>query len=366
MRGDRRIYLRGSVYWVCYYLDGKQYRESTGETDQKKAERFLQDRRDERGAAKIGARPFTPPKAKRITIAQLCQSLKAKYQLNEKASKQNLCHLARAKKDFGHFRAMELTSEYIDEYIQKRKDAGDAKATINRTTGMLLQAYELAIENKKLSQHPRITHLSEKGNTRRGFLKPEQFEKLLGHIPADLKDFVEWGYKTGQRRGETTLMTWKMLEENVLRIPGDIVKNRDDRTLPLSTELLAIIERRKAARRVEENGTVRMAEFIFHRGDGQPVGCFKKAWKTACKKADVPGTLYHDLRRSFVKSGTDAGIRTSLLMRTGGWATESMIKRYQISVDEEVRAAMEQTEKYVTAEKAKAKAESVFSMGGRL
>jgi integrase len=355
-RGDGRIYLRGSVYWACYYLRGVQYRESTKETDQKKAEKFLQDRRDERGADKIGTKPFVTPKAKRITVAQLCQSLRAKYELHDKASKQNLCHLARAEKDFGHFRAMALDSDYIDEYIKERIENGDAKATVNRTTGMLLQAYEFAIEDKKLSQRPRITHLSEKGNTRKGFLKPEQFEKLCGLIPADLKDFVEWGYRTGQRKGETAGMTWNMLDGSVLRIPGDIVKNRDDRTLPLSTELLAIIERRKAARRVEENGTVRMAEFIFHR-DGRPVGCFKKAWKTACRKADVPGTLYHDLRRSFVKNGTDAGVRTSLLMRAGGWATESMIKRHQISVDEEVRAAMEQTEKHLT-EKAKARAQA--------
>jgi hypothetical protein len=35
-----------------------------------------------------------------------------------------------------------------------------------------------------------------------------------------------------------------------------------------------------------------------------------------------------------------------------------MPKRYQIPVDEEVRAAMEQTEKYVTADKAKAQAQA--------
>jgi integrase len=353
------------MYHVAFNLNGKEHRESAHTSDEEEARKYLRARLKKVHVSEVTGVVFETQKMRKVTVAELLDGLKADYTLREKASKQNLSHLARAEKDFGHFRAMELTSEYIDEYIQKRKDAGDAKATINRTTGMLLQAYERAMADKKLSQRPRITHLSEKGNARKGFLAPAQFEKLLAQIPADLKDFVEWGYRTGQRRGETILMTWKMLDGNVLRIPGDIVKNRDDRTLPLSTELLAIIERRKAARRVEDNGTVRMAEFIFHRGDGQPVGCFKKTWKTACKKADVPGTLYHDLRRSFVKNGTDAGIRASLLMRAGGWQTEAMLTRYQISVDEEVRAAMEQTEKYLTGEKAKAKAENVVSMGGR-
>ena len=148
-----------------------------------------------------------------------------------------------------------------------------------------------------------------------------------------------------------------MLDGNVLRLPGDVAKNRTARTLPLSTELAKILERRKALRRVEVNGTAHLCEFIFHRG-GQPVGSFKKAWKTACKAAGVDGTLYHDLRRSCVKNLTDAGVRSSLAMRVGGWKTESMLKRYQIEVDEEVRAAMEQTDKYVTVAKAKGQPET--------
>jgi integrase len=120
-----------------------------------------------------------------------------------------------------------------------------------------------------LNQVPFVRHLPEDGNEREGFLTPAQFKKLLPFIPPDLQDFVEWGYATGQRRGETTLMTWEMLDrkDNVLRIPGWICKNKKGRTLPLDTKLAAIIERRKkAARQVETDGTVRLSEYIFHRG----------------------------------------------------------------------------------------------------
>lgn len=43
MRGDGRIFKRSgsSFYWCAYYLRGKQYRESTGETDEVKAQKFL-------------------------------------------------------------------------------------------------------------------------------------------------------------------------------------------------------------------------------------------------------------------------------------------------------------------------------------
>ncbi len=367
MRGQGRVYQRGGMQWVAYCLNGKEYRESARTSEPKEAEKFLREKMKEVGADQIGARKFTTPQAHRLTVAQLCQAVKANYELHGKASPQNLCHLARAEKDFGQHRATALSAAVIDRYIKSRLDDGDRPATINRTTGMLLQAFQHAVANEQLTRVPRITHLSEKGNARKGFLAPAQFEKLLTHIPANLKDFVEWGYKTGQRKGETGLMTWAMLDGDVLRLPGDIAKNREARTLPLTAELAEIIKRRQAARRVEVNGTSQLCEFIFHRG-GQPVGDFKKRWKTACKKAGVPGTLYHDLRRSFVKNGTRAGIRASLLMRAGGWATESMLKRYQIEIDEEVRAAMEQTEKYVTAEKAKAQAQAetnVVAIGGK-
>jgi len=364
MRGQGRLFKRGDIFWMAYYLNGREYRESTKCTDEKKAEKVLSDRLDERGAARKGARTFVTPKAKRITVRQLCEALRRKYELNEKATPQNLSHLNRAEKDFGHYRALELTADEIDDYIDRRKQDGDAKATVNRVTGMLLQAYRHGVVQKHFSEFniPSITHLDEKGNERKGFLKPEQFEKLLKHIPNDgLRDFVEWGYKTGQRKNETAAMTWAMFDskDGVLRIPGDQCKNRIDRTSPLTAALRAIIERRQAKREIKtKDGSVRMTEFIFHRGDGRRIGDFKKSWKTACTKAEVTATLYHDLRRSFVKNGRDAGIPAALLMRAGGWESEAMLKRYSIDLNEEVRAAMEQADKYVATAQANAAQES--------
>ena len=53
-RGDGRVYLRGNVYFACYYLRGKQFRESTGETDEQKALKFLKTRLKEVHADEIG------------------------------------------------------------------------------------------------------------------------------------------------------------------------------------------------------------------------------------------------------------------------------------------------------------------------
>ena len=58
-----------------------------------------------------------------------------------------------------------------------------------------------------------------------------------------------------------------------------ISKNKDGRLLPLSGELLEIMERAHEKRRLD-------CPFVFH-DDGEPIGDFRKAWSNACKAAGL-------------------------------------------------------------------------------
>ena len=77
MRGDGRIFQRGGTFWIAYYLRGKEYRESAGTSDEKKAQRFLKHRLNEVGADQIGAQAFVEPKQKRVTVSELLDNLEA-------------------------------------------------------------------------------------------------------------------------------------------------------------------------------------------------------------------------------------------------------------------------------------------------
>jgi hypothetical protein len=85
-RGDGRIYKQpGSAVWYCaYYLRGQQYRQSTGETDEQKALKFLRRKIKEVHADQVGARTFVGPQQERITVDKLLDSLEADYRLREK------------------------------------------------------------------------------------------------------------------------------------------------------------------------------------------------------------------------------------------------------------------------------------------
>jgi integrase len=351
MRGDGRIFLRGSLYWVAYFLRGKEFREAAKTkdgkpiTDPNEARKFLKARLREVGADLLGARTFVTPQASRLTVHELLEALRADYKLRGILSTQSESHIDRVDADFGQARASDLTAEKIDEYISRRVDDGHAASSINRTTQLLGQAYKLAIRRSRLSRMPHIRHLRERGNARQGFFSEQEFQSVLANLPDDLKDFVLYAYVTGSRSGEIKSLTWKMVDADVLRIPGDITKNRKDRVIPLGDELAEIIKRRRAARQVEVNGTIQMVEHIFHR-NGRPVGQFRKSWASACKKAGVTGKIFHDLRRSFARNAIQAGVPQQLARKLGGWESDSIFSRYAIVVEDDLRTAQERTKQY--------------------
>lgn len=100
-------------------------------------------------------------------------------------------------------------------------------------------------------------------NIRQGFFERAEIEALLQRIPdPDLYDFIEWGFRTGQRKGEIAKLTWDMLDRSgsvwVLRLPGAIANNKTGRSLGLAGETRTIMERRLARRRLD-------CPLIFHR-----------------------------------------------------------------------------------------------------
>jgi integrase len=78
---------------------------------------------------------------------------------------------------------------------------------------------------------------------------------------------------------------------------------------------------------------------VFHR-DGRPVGDFRKAWTTAFEKAEIPGRLFHDLRRSAVRDFVRAGVPESVAMSITGHRTRSVFDRYDIASQRDKRAAL--------------------------
>jgi integrase len=352
-RAKRHLYLQpGSQNWFCrFYLHGKQIRETTGTPDEIEASRFVLSRLDEVGADRSGAKKFIGPEQKRIRVSELLEALQVDYKLRGKWGARLLSNLKPLQEWFGSSRAMELTSALVDKFIEhalqhgrrKGADATDKPAkpaSINRCLQLLGQAYKLAIQTGRLATAPHIRKLSERDNVRTGFFNDAEIRIVIANLPAHLQDFVLFAYLVGWRKNEIRSLLWAEVEADVIRLRAENSKNGESRIVTFETgELAELMERCKAARAVQTpTGTVQ-AKYIFHH-KGQPIGDFRKSWATACKLAGAPGRLFHDLRRSAIREMLRAGIHETTARKISGHKTASMLQRYNIQSDADVREAM--------------------------
>lgn len=353
MRGDGRIYKRGGTYWIGFYVDGREQRESAKTTDEEKARKTLRAKLKEVHAHELDpAKPFVTQRARRRTIADLLDALKSDFEIRGVGSKQCLSNIKRARADFGMVRATALTAEDVDQYIEGRLGNGDAKASINRTLQLLKQAYAMA----ELPA-PKIRRLDESDNVRRGFFSESEVRRVIANLPVELADFTLFAWLTGMRKSEIASLAWEDVDGDCIRLRAENAKNGTARLIPLEGELSEVIERRKAARQVKVNGAVMIAALIFHR-NGEPIREFRKSWATACAKAGIR-RLFHDLRRSACRNMLAAGVSQVTAMQLSGHKTDSMFRRYCIVSESDLRTALRATQQYLATAK-----EKVVAMAG--
>ena len=158
---------------------------------------------------------------------------------------------------------------------------------------------------------------------------------------------ARFGFLTGWRKKSIRTVRWADVGDNVIYLRAENFKTRKPETMPLEGDLLAIIERRRDAAVIkEENKEPRFAEFVFHR-DGQPIGDFRKAWATACKKADVAGRIFHDFRRTAARNLIEAGVQQAVAMKITGHKTDSMFRRYAIVNEDQKRDALAKVQEHI-------------------
>lgn len=348
-RGRGRIFARkGSAHlWCAYYLRGKEHRQSTGETDPKEAEKFLNRKLKEVAADQIGAKKFVSPRQERIKVSELLDALEADYRLRGKHCPQFKSHLAHIHKHFASHRAVEITPELVDTYIESRLADGARPASVNRSTQVFQQAFKLAVQRSRLTYAPRFRHLSESGNERQGFFAERELRAVVENLPVAVQDFALFGFLCGWRKNEIRSLLWEDVDGDCIRLRPENSKNGEARVLVLEGELGELIERRKAARTLKTDTGTMLSKYVFHNGQGAQVGDFRKSWASATKMAGCPGRLFHDLRRSSCRNMLAAGVPQSIAMKVSGHKTDSMFRRYAIVAETDLRAAMRRTQDYL-------------------
>jgi integrase len=254
-------------------------------------------------------------------------------------------------------RAVHVSAERIERFKRDLLTIDKLRpATINRLLAIIRRAFKLGIRQRLISRMPVIDELEE-NNVREGFLNPADFEALVAHLPPVLADLARFGYCSSWRKSEVRGLKWKDVDlgQKIITLSWRRSKTGRPRTLPLEGDLLAIILRRKEARAVPQpGGEILLAEHVFHRG-GREILNFSGAWRKACRDAGLPGTWFHDLRRSGIRNLVRGGTPEKICMGVSGHLTRSTFDRYDIVSEADLRLALKRAQAYADSQRAQGK-----------
>ena len=298
-----RLYRIGGRWWAKFRIGGKPTQEDTGTDDRALAERFLAERLQKAGDQVV------------------------------------IWGIQHLDEFFDGFRAIEITTDRIREFINRRQEAGASNAGINRALAALRRMFYLATQDGKLRDIPHFPMLKEPP-PRKGFLEYEEYTRLRDELPDYLKPVLDMGYYTGMRLGEILRLQWDQVDllRGWIRLDPGTTKNDEARTIAVEGELAGVVKGQFWNRKPD-------CPFVFYRAN-QPIVAIRKQWVKACKRAELPGLRFHDLRRTGVRNLVRAGVPERVAMAISGHKTRAIFERYNIVSERDLTEAAKKYDAY--------------------
>lgn len=324
---------RGATWYVRISWRGERFERRTDATSRADAERigraWLADY--EAGRA--------DPDAARTRVADLWADLQRDYAINGRRLEDLAKRWLHLEPAFGRDLATDVTTPRLRRYVEKRLEAGAARATVRNELAALHRAFTLGHEAGKVVRVPAFPTL-QLDNARTGFVEGEAFDRLLGELPPEQRVLATLAHWVGWRRGELLGLEWRQvnLATGEVRLDPGTTKNRDGRVAFLPPAALSVlVEWRQVTAELERSRGV-IVRHVVHR-NGAPVLDHYDAWRSACQRAGVPGLMLHDLRRSAARNYVRSGVPETVVMRVLGHRTRSMLTRYAIVSERDLRDA---------------------------
>jgi site-specific recombinase XerD len=199
--------------------------------------------------AKEASEFFIAPQTARIQVNELAadferdQTIRDRKAAADAKSRWEL-HL---KPFFGHLRAVQVGTDQISRYIEKRQDQGAANATINRELACLKRMFNLGVEASppKVFRVPKFPKLAER-NVRTGFVEDSDYSKLAqacGEVGLWMRAIFEIAYTYGWRVGELQNLKVRQIDipSGTMRLNSGETKNDEGRLVVMTSKVQQLL-----------------------------------------------------------------------------------------------------------------------------
>ena len=295
---------RAGIWHVDKRINGQQICQSTGADRLDEAEQFLARlTKEARQASVYGVRP-----------SRTFEQAAAKFVLENQHKRSLHSDIGRLKllmPWIGSVTLDRIHTGTLQPWVDHRQKDGAAVGTINHGLKVVRRILNLAA-NEWVDEHgltwlvsaPRNKLLSDTNKRKPYPLNREEEARLFAALPPHLADMATFAVNTGCRDSEICSQRWDwavevpQLDTIVFIVPGERVKNGDDRLVVLNRAALSVVERQR--------GTHSDHVFTYN---GEPVTrMLNSAWLRARKAVGLPHVRVHDLKHTFGRRLRSTGV----------------------------------------------------------
>lgn len=155
--------------------------------------------------------------------------------------------------------------------------------------------------------------------------------RLMDAAPEHLRPVIQFALATGLRKSNILELKWTSVDmaRRQLWVHPDDAKGGKAIGIPLNGLAMTVLNECRNQH----------PEFVF-TVEGRPYRWIDhRTWQALCKRADVAGLRFHDLRHTWASWLAQAGVDPQHLKTLGGWSTLAMVERYSHLNVEHLRAA---------------------------
>jgi integrase len=296
--------LRGKLWYIDKRIGGRRIFQSTGTDRLEEAETLLARVMEENRKARLYG----------IRLTRTFEQAAAKFVLENQHKRSLNSDIGRLKQLMPFIGSLPLDKLHrgsLEPWVQHKRKQGVSAGTINHGLKVVRRILNLAASEWMdefgltwLATAPKIKLLPDTNKRKPYPLSWAEQDRLFKLLPRHLANMALFAVNTGCRDGEVCGLKWDWevqvpeLDTSVFIVPGDFVKNGDDRLVVLNQTAINVLDDVRGEH----------DEYVFtYRG--KPVSrIMNSAWLRAREQCDLKQVRVHDLKHTFGRRLRAAGV----------------------------------------------------------